>query len=145
MNGLPNLPTFVAYYISNSQWKKQLHPDLARVTHALSVASTKPIVPVSNLYYSGKNLYGKKEDNGKKDTTSFTSDVAHVKVGLQVIPIKNILSFYADVNSLKTVVNRDPLIAYNSALASRFTNYWNFETIFFWQTGQQTVESIRRF
>ncbi|GAB3902944.1 hypothetical protein GCM10028803_30500 [Larkinella knui] len=86
--------------------------------------------------YLGKNLQGISEDDKTVgDTLRFTSDVAHLKLGLQVIPITNILSFYGDINFLLPVVNRDPLLKYNTDMKRGSNNFITLGTRFFIANG----------
>ena len=80
--------------------------------------------------YLGKNLYGVTIDNGVADTTKFSSAFGHLKYGVQVIPFKNLLSFYADLNHVIGLTNRDPLIKHAASLSNGFTNFLNIGTKF---------------
>lgn len=80
--------------------------------------------------YLGKNLYGVTIENGVADTTKFSSAFGHLKYGVQVIPFKNLLSFYADLNHIIGLTNRDPLIKHASSLSNGFTNFLNIGTKF---------------
>jgi hypothetical protein len=88
-----------------------------------------------NANYLGKNLQGITASGSASDTTRFTSDVVHFKVGIQVIPKVNFLSFYGDINFLSPVVNKDPLLRFNSSMKSGFSNFLHVGTKFFVAAG----------
>ncbi|GAB3517816.1 hypothetical protein GCM10027442_37700 [Emticicia fontis] len=97
----------------------------------------------ANLNYLGKNLYGvKKKDAGENDTTRFISDFAHLNLGIQLIPIRNVLSFYTDVNIIQGLTNRAPLKEFNPDLVGKFTHFWNFGTKFFLAKGEENPLKI---
>ena len=89
-----------------------------------------------NANYLGKNLQGITKNGSTSDTTRFTSDVGHFKLGFQIIPKVNTLSFYMDVNFLIPVVNRDPLYLYNSSVGKGSNNFLHFGTKFFIAKGE---------
>jgi len=87
-----------------------------------------------NLHYGSKNLFGINTDNAPRDTVKFTTSLSQLKLGIQIIPIKNILSFYADVNTLLALADRGQLKKYSPSLSNGFTNFLTVGTRFFLAT-----------
>ncbi|WP_266364047.1 hypothetical protein [Tellurirhabdus rosea] len=88
--------------------------------------------------YLGKNLQGIRGT----DTTRFTTDVVHFKLGVQLIPVKNFVSVYTDLNFVSPVVNRSPLLEFNPAMKRGFNNFWKIGAKFYLEKGEQKPLSV---
>lgn len=88
------------------------------------------------MNYLGKSLFGvRKNDNATNDTTRFITDFVHLKLGFQVIPFANFISFYGDINFLAPLANRDRLLQYNPTMKAGFSNFLSVGTKLFLAKG----------